>query len=72
MIYWLHSSKLTGSCINVLNYSRSSQNDVLITQIDVFEEGAATDNEEQEVEGVDLQSHEAVFRLVYEKVYSID
>ncbi|XP_019851227.1 PREDICTED: inverted formin-2-like [Amphimedon queenslandica] len=53
---------------DILAMLKTSSSDVLLTQIDVFEDGAASDNEEQEVEGIDLQNHEAVFRLVYEKV----
>lgn len=50
---------------------RNCSNETLLTQIDVFEEGAANDSEEQQVDGVDLQSHEAIFRVVYEKVYVV-
>lgn len=39
-----------------------------MTQIDIFEESLASDSEQLQEEGLDLQSHEAMFSAVYEKV----
>ena len=39
-----------------------------MTQIDIFEESLASDSEQMQEEGLDLQSHEAMFSAVYEKV----
>ena len=56
-------------CNNYHNLiSRSSSNEILTTQIDVFEESSSTDSEELESGGFDLQSHEDMFRVIYEKV----
>jgi len=43
---------------------------VLSTQIDVFNEGSALDQEANE-EGMDITNHKDVFRAVYTKVRSV-
>ena len=40
---------------------------MLLTQIDVFEDGCSSDSEQMESEGVDLQNHEELFHVVYER-----
>ena len=49
-----------------------NENEDLDTQIDVFTESAAADNEEMEICGVDLQSHKEMFHAVYEKVWECE
>ena len=48
---------------------RNTSNELLLTQVDVFEEGSANDAELFEANGLDLQSHEDIFHVIYEKVY---
>jgi len=46
---------------------RDNSNDVLSTQIDVFNDGSALDHKKAE-EGIDITNHKDVFRAVYAKV----
>ena len=48
-------------------YFRDTSNDVLSTQIDVFNEGSALDQKKAE-EGINITDHKDVFRAVYAKV----
>ena len=57
---------LTQFSWNGLN--RNTEDDDLITQIDVFDEGMSADQEA--LEGMDINSHRDVFRAVYIKVRS--
>lgn len=56
--------------LNIVVY-RNSSNDILLTQIDVFEEGCANDSEQLEVGEIDLQNPKDMFSAVYEKVRSL-
>ena len=48
---------------------RNTEDDDLITQIDVFDEGMLADQEEA-LEGMDINNHRDIFRAVYIKVRS--
>ena len=48
---------------------RNTDDDVLSTQIDVYNEGSTLDQKETE-DGMDITDHTAVFRAVYAKVSS--
>ena len=45
---------------------RNTEDDDLITQLDVFDEGLSVDQEV--IEGMDISNHKDVFRAVYSKV----
>lgn len=48
--------------------NRNAEDDDLITQLDVFDEGLSADQEA--LEGMDISNHRDVFRAVYIKVRS--
>ena len=48
---------------------RNTEDEDLITQIDVFDEGMSTDQEEV-LEDMDINNHRDIFRAVYIKVRS--
>ena len=49
-----------------LQFFRNTEDEDLITQLDVFDEGLSVDQEV--IEGMDISNHKDVFRAVYSKV----
>ena len=68
-IYFLVSVTLSNSSFMLTNSSfmlRNTEDEDLITQLDVFDEGLSVDQEA--LEGMDISNHKDVFRAVYSKV----
>ena len=60
-------SKFGRTCLTNSSFMlRNTEDDDLITQLDVFDEGLSVDQEV--IEGMDISNHKDVFRAVYSKV----